>query len=260
MRLKSIFFSLLLTGSLFFSQSANAHEFLLKPSNAHPDKNELVKVQAQAAHVFMQSEEAEPLADVELFLRQKAKDTPVVLKENPKNLCLEGSFSLSEAGAALLVGHRKAQVWSQTTEGVLEGGRKELEAKGKTVISVDKYEKFTKTLLNSHLSEPSFNQAIGQELEIIPVGDVSKLKVGDELECQLLYKGKALIAPIWATYDGFSSESNTYAYYTESPKETFKVKISAKGLWLVRAEHNVKGKNAELQNHIMRTTLVFEVR
>ncbi len=240
--------------------NAMAHEFIIKPATAQPAKGEQVKVQLQAAHVFMVSEEAETQDSVELILSQNGQKTPIPVKENKETLSLEGMFSLPADGPALLIGHRKPQIWSQTTEGVLEGGRKELEAKGKSVIQVDKYEKFAKTFLNTGSANPEFNKPLGQELEIVPVGDLSKLKAGDELECRLLYKGKPLVAPAWATYDGFSKEMNTYAYYTDPGTETFKVKLTAPGLWMVRGEHNAKIKGGDAQNHIMRTVMVFEVK
>lgn len=266
MRLKSILMSIMLS-FVFCSPFSNslvnnalAHEFIVKPETAQPAKGEQVKAQLQAAHVFMVSEEAEAPESVELILIQNGKKTPIAFKENKDTLSLEAIFSLPADGPAILAGHRKPQIWSQTTEGVLEGGRNELEAKGKTVIQADKYEKFAKTFLNTGTKHPEFNKPIGQELEIVPLGDLSNLKVGDELEFQLLYKGKPLVAPIWATYDGFSKEMNTYAYYTEPGTDTFKVKLTAPGLWMVRGEHTAKIKSGDAQNHIMRTVAVFEVK
>ena len=43
---------------------ASAHEFIVKPDKTQAAKGESVGVQAQAAHVFMISEEAEPVETV----------------------------------------------------------------------------------------------------------------------------------------------------------------------------------------------------
>ncbi|SHN54024.1 DUF4198 domain-containing protein [Desulfovibrio litoralis] len=243
-----------------FSVPAFAHEFIIKPDNFSPKSGEEIKVEVQAAHVFMESEEAEPLEDVAVYLLQDKKETPISFKESKDGHSLVGTFKLPEDGAAILVGHRTRDIVSKTTEGFLDGGRKELEAQGKTVLSVNKYEKYAKTFLNTQVKSEMFSRALGQELEIVPVSDLSMLKVGDYLEAKLLYKGKALRSPVWATYDGFTKESNTYAYYTESEKDTFKVKITHPGIWMIRSEHTAKQTGKDAENHVLRTVLVFEVR
>ena len=49
---------------------ASAHEFIVKPDKTQAAKGESVGVQAQAAHVFMISEEAEPVETVVVELIQ----------------------------------------------------------------------------------------------------------------------------------------------------------------------------------------------
>ena len=44
---------------LMLSTAAQAHEFMLKPDTATPAAGQKTRLQAQAAHVFMVSEEAE---------------------------------------------------------------------------------------------------------------------------------------------------------------------------------------------------------
>ena len=36
---------------------------------------------------------------------------------------------------------------------------------------------------------------------------------------RVLFKGQPLTTNVYATYDGFSTEENTYAYYTEGHKD-----------------------------------------
>ena len=110
---------------------ASAHEFIVKPDKTQAAKGESVGVQAQAAHVFMISEEAEPVETVVVELIQGNAKEPVKLAEDAKAKALVGKAALPADGPAMIVGHRLPQTWSDTTEGVLEGGRKDLEAKGK---------------------------------------------------------------------------------------------------------------------------------
>ena len=137
---------------------ASAHEFIVKPDKTQAAKGESVGVQAQAAHVFMISEEAEPVETVVVELIQGNAKEPVKLAEDAKAKALVGKAALPADGPAMIVGHRLPQTWSDTTEGVLEGGRKDLEAKGKKVLKVGKYEKFAKTMLN-----PAANDGFVQE-------------------------------------------------------------------------------------------------
>mgnify|MGYP006979805422 CR=1 FL=1 len=51
---------------------ASAHEFIVKPDKTQAAKGESVGVQAQAAHVFMISEEAEPVETVVVFTNPSA--------------------------------------------------------------------------------------------------------------------------------------------------------------------------------------------
>ena len=140
--------ALALMGLMISSTAALAHEFILKPDTATPAAGQKTRMQAQAAHVFMVSEEAENPANVRLYVLQGDKKTDIALVEDKALVSLVGDFTLAQNGPAMLVGHRLPQIWSETTEGVLEGNRAQLEAQGKKVRSVGKYEKFAKSLLN----------------------------------------------------------------------------------------------------------------
>ena len=95
---------------LMLSTSALAHEFILKPDTATPAAGQKTRIQAQAAHVFMVSEEAEQPANVRLYLLQGDKKTDIALAEDKALLALVGDFALAQSGPALLVGHRLPQI------------------------------------------------------------------------------------------------------------------------------------------------------
>ena len=74
--------------------------------------------------------------------------------------------------------------------------------------------------------------------ESLPVTNPATVKPGDEMTVRVLFKGQPLTTNVYATYDGFSKEENTYAYYTEGHKDgTAKVKITQPGIWMVRVQH-----------------------
>ncbi len=254
----------LVAGAAFFGlamSSAHAHEFLMKPDRFTVKKGEAVPVHAMASHVFMVSEEMEALSNVEASAKQGNTVTPLKLTENAKGLQLETSFSPATDTPAWLIGHRLGQVWSMTTRGMQEGTRQALEAKGMTVKSSTRYEKFTKTYLNASAGDKRFAEPVGQKLEIVPLTNPAAAKAGSEMQFKVLYDGKPLSTAIWATYDGFSKRENTYAYYTEADAQgILHVKITAPGVWMVRAAHTVKVEGGDVEAHEMRTVMMFEAK
>ena len=224
---------------------ASAHEFIVKPDKTQAAKGESVGVQAQAAHVFMISEEAEPVETVVIELIQGNAKEPVKLAEDAKAKALVGKAALPADGPAMIVGHRLPQTWSDTTEGVLEGGRKDLEAKGKKVLKVGKYEKFAKTMLN---------------LEIVLLTNPADIKAGDDIKAEVLLNGKPVKAPLGLTYDGYSAEQDAYMAKAETGADGMaSFKVTKPGLWMLRTEVTEKLTDGSADKRNMRATYVFPV-
>mgnify|MGYP000019512794 FL=1 len=130
------------------------------------------------------------------------------LAEDAKVKALVGKAALPADGPAMIVGHRLPQIWSDTTEGVLEGGRKDLEAKGKKVLKVGKYEKFAKTMLNPAANDGLYKKVLGHDLEIVLLTNPADIKAGDDIKAEVLLNGKPVKAPLGLTYDGYSAEQD----------------------------------------------------
>lgn len=65
---------------------------------------------------------------------------------------------------------------------------------------------------------------------------------------------------MYATFDGFSTNPNTYAYFTETDEKGIaKVKITHPGMWMVRAEKETAEQTEDYDKHILRAVLVFGV-
>ena len=261
MHFKVLLASVCSLGLLCASGVASAHEFIAKPDKTQAAKGDTVGVQAQAAHVFMISEEAEPAETVVLELVQAGKSTPIALKEDDSVKALTGKIVLPADGPALLVGHRLPQIWSDTTEGVLEGDRKALEAQGKKVLKVGKYEKFAKTMLNAASADTLYKKPLGHDLEIVLLTNPAEIKAGSEIKAEVLLKGKPVKAPLGLTYDGFSKETDTYMTKTETGADgVATLKITKPGLWMLRTEHTEKLTDGSADKRNMRATYVFEVK
>lgn len=108
-----------------------------------------------------------------------------------------------------------------------------------------------------------FKKRIGLELEIIPLKDPSLLKAGDYLPIKVLFRGKPLSKEyVFATYAGFSSEKNVFAYATKTDSQGIaKVKILRSGIWLVVVRHSVPYPDPKKCDKIScQSALTFEVK
>ncbi len=257
--MKKLSIGLALFALVFAQQNvASAHEFLLKPDVAPTDKQVEQKIPfgVVSCHVFMTSEEMEPIDNVKVALVQGEKRVPVKLQKNDARLTLDGEVQIA-AGTSILAGHRQGIIWTETTKGWKQGSKAEYSG----VLSSGKYEKFCKTLLNKGASDNGWQQAVGHDLEIIPETDPSAVKVGEELAVRILYKGQPLTAKVWATMDGFSEHPNTWAYCTEGNAEGIAhIKITAPGLWMIRTENIINKPTKDYDKHVLRANLLFTVK
>lgn len=242
--------------SLTISAQAVAHEFILRPIQLNVPVGHKLPFSVLSAHVFMVSEEVEPVEEVEVSLTDGNGKKEIPLYPNNVLLTLDGSVEIEKEGTRILCGHRKGMIWTKTTRGWKQAGKNGL----KGVISSGKYEKFCKTLVTAGQAGDGYRQVVGHRLEIVPVDNPGDAKVGKDLTFQVLFDNKALITEVYATYDGFSMTPNTYAYFTETDGNgTAKVRITQPGTWMVRVQHKVDTSTPDYDQHVMRAVLVFGV-
>ena len=247
---------------LVLCSAAQAHEFILKPDTTTPAAGQKTRLQAQAAHVYMVSEEAETPANVRLYLLQNGKNTDIALTEDKTLAALVGDFTLAQNGPALLVGHRLPQIWCETTTGEMEGTRAALEAKGMKVKSSGKYEKFAKTLLNPTHGDALYGKALGQDLEIVLLTNPADVKPGSALNAQVLLRGKPVPnATVGLTHDGYSKEQDTYKFKAQTDAQgKVGFTVDAPALWMLRSSVVEKNPGTDADEHHLRATYVFPVK
>ncbi len=75
----------------------------------------------------------------------------------------------------------------------------------------------------------------------------------------ILFDGKPLSIGVYATFDGFSTNPDTYAYFTETDEQGIaKVKIMHQGIWMVRVEKELSDPTEDYDRHtISRQTKFF---
>lgn len=244
------------------SGAAFAHEFIAKPDTTQVRKGDSLRVEAQASHIFMASEEAEDPDSVRLELWQGDVKAPVALAEDKTAHSLAGHVTVPGDGPAMLVGYRLPQIWSDTTEGVLEGDRKLLEAQGKKVLKVGRYEKFAKTVLNPASNSDVYKQNVGQTLEVLLLTNPADISGKGDIKVQVLHNGKPVQTSVGLSHDGYSKEEDTYLESRDTDAQgmvTFH--ITKPALWMVRAALTAPVKDTPgVDKENLRAVYVFPVK
>ncbi len=128
------------------------------------------------------------------------------------------------------------------------------------------YEQFAKAIINVDTGDSNFLTPIGQKIEIVPLKNPISLKEGDFLPVRILYEGNPLSSypTVYATYLGFSTQNETYAYTTTANGEGIaEIKIIRSGIWMVKVNYKthpteeMKDKCNELS---YTATLSFEIK
>ncbi|WLE96180.1 MAG: DUF4198 domain-containing protein [Candidatus Electrothrix communis] len=147
----------------------------------------------------------------------------------------ETEEALSEPGIYTVAAERKTVFYTKTTEGWKKQSKEGL----KNVLRCVRSHKSTKGLLAVDAEDAAVNKdAVGHPLEIIPQANPASLKAGDYFPVQLLLRGKPYKGKIFATYMGFSTEKDVFAYTAKTDQEGMgSIRILQPGVWLIKAEY-----------------------
>ncbi len=241
---------------LFVSFSANGHEFIIKPVQMNNPVGNSLPLGVLSSHVYMISEEVEPIEQVTVKLVKGEEQMEIELHQNDTLLSIDGRVDLPGEGTSIISGHRQGMLWTKTTSGWKQAGKREC----KGVLSSGKYEKFCKTIVNAGVPDNDYKQILGHKLEIVPLTNPTNITPGQEMDFQILYGGKPISTKVYATYDNFSNVPSTYAYFTETNDQGIaKVKITHPGTWMVRVEIVNDTPTADYDKDVTRAVLVFGV-
>jgi uncharacterized GH25 family protein len=130
----------------------------------------------------------------------------------------------------------------------LEGYKTAIDARKNkpTTRGRERYSRFLKTYVQVGADKTEdFKKPMDFKIEIIPQTNPAFLKVGDELEVQLLYDGKPLPKKrMMATYETYSEKPEDYAQSVITDKNgKVHFKITNPGIWIIRSNHMIAVKN-----------------
>ena len=254
--------ALLAVGILGLASAAFAHELVMKPQKMDVEKGGTLAVEIHSGHKFIVPDEVEDVERIKAGVFKDGKLQEAELKPNEANHCIDFTVPVADGGSMVILANKDGGVWCTTNEGGKSGTRKDLEAQGLKVLKATKNDKYVKAIVNASKDDKNFAVETGQPLEIIPVTNPADAKVGEYFDVKILVDGKPYSGPILASYDGFAPEyEETYAYASQAAQGIAHIKITAPGLWGVRAmKTDLSGKEGEYDSVTRKAFLIFEVK
>jgi uncharacterized GH25 family protein len=224
-----------------FCGSAFAHDYWLTVDNYFPKPNTEITVNVCYGHKFpAESMGSSKSVDKILLVEPDGKVTPITFKtQGEKNEILPIKVKMTKEGTNYIVLVRKPGFTSHTTKGYINQPKNELEgvlessySEGCRIAAVA-VGKASGTLPKSIFGQDRFNLEVGT--------DLGNIKVGDTIPVKLFLDNKPYRTILYATYDGFSEEKDTYAYATRIPSGDFtgKIKVTKPGLWIIVAKDDI---------------------
>jgi uncharacterized GH25 family protein len=251
--------AILLMGMI--SSNAYAHYLWVNADNYNPEAGEEITISLGWGHHF--PEGSLPAADrlKRMYLiSPEGEEIPLELEaEGEEGLVASVKMRLDKPGAYLLVVIKKSGFVTKTTEGYKYQSKKEL----KGVIKSFWSEGSAKAIINvGGTSGDSLQKEIGQRYEVVPLDNPGKLKEGDYLRVKVILDGVPYRTMVYATYAGFATEKDAFAYTTRTNEEGIaKIKILKSGVWLIKASDKIPYPDSEeADNYSFTSTLTFEIK
>jgi hypothetical protein len=221
--------SLALLAILGAFSAASAHDFWLFGENG-----EKLSVNIGFGHDFPKSEpiDAERVNNFEAPVIL-GKDGKVTLKQSGENYHYEGA-KLKD-GTYAITGEYKPTFWTEDTDGKWHmGGTKETIKNAKFCRHATMS---AKSVINVGVEDDFITKSMGQRIEIVPLVNPAKFKVGEPFKVKVLFEGKPLkVATIKGTFDGFLKDKSAFNATTDLKGETDVLALRP-GKWVLKVVH-----------------------
>lgn len=217
-------------------------------------------------HSFYDHDKVEKLYILNPDGNEEETGPRVLGKEKYSQVQYESKQDLKE-GTYLVVMEGKGNFGAYTEKGYQRRSKKELEGE-KIKGNVRYSQNFCKALVNvgGKSAGQGYAKVIGHGLEIVPLKDPSELRTNDILPLKVLHNAKPLdeSVMVYATYMGFSNESDVFAYtaWASSRKGgVAQIRLLKPGTWMVFVNHKLPYPDSHLADqYSYQATLTFEVK
>ncbi len=227
------FISIVFWGLLvLFCPRAEAHFAWINLDNYNPEPGGNVQITIGWGHRYPLSGFLKQ-ADLEsIYLLNPAGKKESVLSVS--ELQLEPENGLGSTGPYVVAAQRKTGFYTKTAH----GGKRQSKEGLSDVIKCYRSHMSMKAILNAGQGREEFIGRVEQPLEIIPLVNPADLRAGDYLPLEVMLHGKPFKGMIYATYMGFSTEKNVFAYTTRTDSRgRGMIRILQPGIWLLKAEY-----------------------
>ncbi|WP_031387185.1 DUF4198 domain-containing protein [Desulfonatronum thiodismutans] len=175
------------------------------------------------------------------FMKQDRVEDLYILAPSGTKVDVEAKSELEfasvnplESGAYLVVGQPKGGYWTRTAT----GGRSQPKSGLDNVIGCSFSVNTMKAVLNVGDADGNVDAVVGHPLEIVPLANPATLKTGGYLPIRVLLNDEPYNGFFNATYAGFSSESDVFAYTARTNADgEGRLRILNRGIWLIKVEH-----------------------
>jgi len=190
------------------------------------------------------------------------KATPLPFQtEGEQNTILPIKVKVTKQGTNYIVLMRKAGFSSHTTTGYVSKPKDELD----NVIETSFSEGCRITAVTVGKPSGTLPASIfgTNRFRLESSMDFGNVHVGDTVPIKLFLDGEPYRTYIYATYDTFSTEKDTYAYATRVPSGDFtgKITVTKPGLWIIVAKDDIPYiDQKKADNYSFGTNITFMVK
>ncbi|MBN1843678.1 MAG: DUF4198 domain-containing protein [Deltaproteobacteria bacterium] len=253
--MKKMFTALCFLIMVSAASSAWGHMLWLLADNYHPDIGDTVQIEINWGHHFPKEE----LNKEGILKRVYALDPSGHTVDLKQVSMSKYELTVKQKGVYPIFAQINSGVYTKTTDGYKRQNKKGLDNALKCVS----YDMRAKTVICAGGQRQGVSQEADDLLEIVLLENPGRLKEGDLLPVKVLFQGKPLSREyLYATYVGFSDQSETYAFSTMTNKDgEAKIKLVKKGAWLAKVPYKLPYPDlAECDEYYYCATLTFEVK
>lgn len=236
---------------------AQAHDFWV---NANGPENGIVKAEIGYGHDFP-NPEVIPAERTHLFegLFLLTPEGKIDMTQTGENYAYQVAKDLGK-GSYIVGGNYKPTFWSKGPDGWAQKNKKEMPEATYSELAI----MYAKTVLNVDGSDSDefVTKPVGQRLEIVPLKNPAKVKVGETLPVQVLVDGKPLkMAEVSATFAGFAENKEHKAFSGRADlKGIIEIVPLKEGYWFAKVTYKAPYEDPSVSDElIMVATLTFNI-
>lgn len=244
MNLKKLSFFNYLFVLFLCAAPVKAHDYWFEPDNFFPAENAPVVLHLQLGTRLVIEEERFYQPERTVFFKLlSAKNTLDLFGNSKKGAIPVAKFNVGASGTYLL-GMARNPVENildaeKFTEYLREEDLKDViaerEKRGETgKFGYERYSRFIKSLIQvGDVKDDTYKRLLGFKLEIQPLNNPYRAKIGKSINLKVLFNGKPLANAAVFSYNRAGEKVYVQEYKTDAAGG-FRVKLDRQGFWLIR--------------------------